>query len=90
MATHPLSLPSIPPDLQMNLDAAWDLKDDIKSKVHEVEKPANEVDSDRSIKNEVEPPAIITTVGEEQPIVTRRELWSYYGEFDSVFPISEY
>ncbi len=74
----------------MNLDTAWDSKDDIKSNIHEVEKPATEVDSKGSTTKEVEPSAFITTFGEEQPIVTRREMWSYYSEFDSVFPISEY
>lgn len=73
--------PSLPivRDLQMDWNMKRDLKDDEKLNIVRVGRSASNVDSRTSTK---EAGGTFVPFAEEHPIVSRQELWSYYGEFN--------
>ena len=71
--------PSILPELLFYRNENWDSKDHKKY----VERPTSEVDSGANTS-----PTYVA-FAEEHPIVSRRELWSYYGEFNFLLAISQ-
>ena len=72
--------PPILPELLFHRNTNWDLKDDKKH----VERSTSEVDSGANTS-----PTYVA-FAEEHPIVSRRELWSYYGELNVLLAISQY
>jgi hypothetical protein len=74
-----ISAPPILPELLFYRNANWDLKDDTKY----AERPTSEVNSGANTS-----PTYVA-FAEEHPIVSRRELWSYYGEWNFLLAISQ-
>ncbi len=81
--TAPLS-PPILPELLIYRNPNWDIKDDIN--IFHVERAASEVDSGPTTRESSSTYVVFT---QEHPVVSRRELWSYYGEFNVLLAISQ-
>jgi len=72
--------PPVLPELLIYRNPNWDLnfKDDVKADIFHVERAASEVHSGSNTG--VSSSTYVAFI-QDHPVVSRRELWSYYGEF---------
>ena len=70
--------PPVLPELLIYRNPNWDFKDEVKSDIFHVERAASEVDSGSNTR---ESGSTYVAFTQDHPVVSRRELWSYYGEF---------